>query len=108
MTKQELGGNVEYLVNHLCVCKTRNLLVDKLSMQNLAYTILNGTGIFTSPPVEGKRLKISCVVLGYSRQVRTQWLSMYLPIELALVNVNPRTAMVLPTLDDFTYPTLIL
>ena len=29
------------------------------------------------------------------------------PIESALVNVNPPTAMVLPALNDFTYPTLI-
>ena len=32
---------------------------------------------------------------------------MHSPIELALVNVNPSTAMVLPALNDLTYPTLI-
>ena len=76
-------------------------------MPNLPYTILDGVSVHTSPQVPGPRTKILCIGLGYSRQLRSQWLSVYSPIESALVNVNPPSAMVLPALNDFTYPTLI-
>ena len=76
-------------------------------MHNLPYSILDGSSIRTSPPKEGRRMKILCVGLGYSRQLRSQWLSTDSPIESALVNVTPPSAMVLPALNDFTYPSLI-
>lgn len=107
LTKGDLRGGVEDLVNHLCVCETKNVLLVKLCMQNLPCTIFNGTSVLTSLLPEGRRLKKLCVGLHFSRQLRTQWLSVYSPIGLALVNVNPPTAMVLPALNNFTYPTLI-
>ena len=62
LPKQELGGGVEDLLNRLCVCETRNLLLGTLSMQNLPCTIFNGTSALTSPPKEGQRLKTLFVV----------------------------------------------
>ena len=51
LIKQDFRGGVEDFVNYVCVYETRNLLVGKLSMQNLPYTIFNGTSVFTSPPM---------------------------------------------------------
>ena len=76
-------------------------------MPNLSYTIFDGTTVRTSPQKSGRRTNILCVGLGYSRKLRSQWISVDSPIESALVNFNLPSAMVLPTLNDFTYPILI-
>ena len=77
------------------------------SMPNLPFHMLNGINRQPSLPKIGERTQILCIGLGYSRQLRKQWLSLDSPIENAFVNVNPPTSMVLPALNDFTYPTLI-
>ena len=107
LNKEQLIGGIDDLINHLCIGQPRVLLLGYLSMPNLPYTILDGINIRVSPPKTGERTNMLCIGLGYSRQLRNQWLSLDSPIESALVNVNPPSAMVLPALNDFTYPKLI-
>ena len=107
LNKEELRGGIQDLLNHLCVDRDRNLMYGILCMTNLPFTIFDGTSVLPSPPNEGRRLQILCVGLGFSRQLRRQWLSVDSPIGSVLVNVTPPISMVLPALNDFTYPTLI-
>ena len=78
-----------------------------LSLHNMHFHMLNGINRKCSLPPTGEHTKILCIGLGYSCQLRKQWLSLDYPIENSYVNVNPPSAMVLPELNDFTYPTLI-
>ena len=49
LTKEQLIGGIEDLLNHLCLCKNRQLLHGYLLMSNLPYTIFDGTNIRTTP-----------------------------------------------------------
>ena len=59
-------------MNHLLVCKNKDLLIDKAYMQNLPCKILAGTSKLIAQPSEGRQLKVLCVELDYSPQVGTQ------------------------------------
>ena len=105
LSKQDVSGGIEDIINILCVRDENELLLGYLSLPNLPYTLMNGTNISTSQQQNGRRTKILCIGMGYSQQLRQQWLSIDSPIESALVNVRPPSAMILPALNDFTYPT---
>ena len=86
--KQELRGGVEDLVNYLCVYQIRNLLLGTLYIYRIYHIQYAMVHVYLLNHKEGRRLNILCVGLGFSRQLRTQWLSMYSPIELAFFNIN--------------------
>ena len=70
LSKREIIGDIKDVINLLCVCEERELLLGYLSLQNLPYRMHNGTNMCTSQQTNARRTQILCIGIGYSQQLR--------------------------------------